>query len=123
MKKHPHLKKVEAKLSSQYHFEFLDSNILTVSVDKGFSPFAHLVVDESQYPGIIMSLSVDFPESFIVADLTLSLMHVCPITLGEVFYRSNGGDLYWDLDAHFQYDIESNSDLLEDLEPISNSIN
>ena len=122
MKKHLLLNKVVSKLSNQFHFDFLNGNVLTVSLDADDIAFAHLIVDEDQYPGIILSLAIDFPEAYIASDLTLSLMHICPIALGEVFYLSRGGNMFWSEDAHSQCDIENNSDLLTTLTPITDSV-
>jgi len=122
MIKHPYLKLAEKSLKNEYHINFIDKNILEVALDKDSDPFAFLVV-EQEFDGVLLSLSHDFPETYIVASLTILLMRNTNVALGEPFYRSRNGDLYWGPMGFEQFMMEHDSDLLRDLEPISDTRN
>lgn len=120
MKKHPHLKQAENLLKNQFHIKFLDSNVCVISIDKISSPFAHLIVQDD-FDGIGLSLAMDFDETYVVAELVISLMFCAPVALAEPFYESKNGGMYWDQPAFEQFQMETDSDLLKNLQPITDS--
>lgn len=122
MKKHPYLKLIEKSLKPEYFLNFNHENIMTVSMEKGTLPFAFLMVDD-QFDGVVMSLSYDFPETFVVASLTIQLMRCCNVAMGESFYFNRSGNLLWDDQALEMFMLEHDADLLESLQPVSEMVN
>lgn len=123
MKSHPHLIQAKKILSHRFYVNFIDKNICIVALDKKTQPFAHLVVEQASFDGIGLSLAFDYDDTFAVAELVISLMHVAPVALADPFYQSKSGDLYWNDAALEQYQLECDSDILKDLPPVSNSVN
>lgn len=119
MKKHPYLKQAEKLLSPRFYVNFLKGNVATISFEEGWDAFAHLVIEPDQFDGIILSLSLDFNEPNLVADITISLMHCANLALGETFYCSKAGNTYWGDDASEQFEIEKNPEILKELVPIN----
>jgi len=120
MKKNPYLQTAAKRFKKQSLYPvFRDENVLELSLDKKSHPFAFLTVERDQFPGIIMSLAYDFSDAYLTADITLFLMHVCPVALGEAFYRSKDATLYWGEDASFRYALENDDKLIKEL-PVYN---
>ncbi len=122
MKKHPYLKQAEKLLSPRFFVEFLDENIAAIAFEEGFEPFAHIVIEPSQFDGIILSWALDFNEVTLASDITINLMHCASLALGEVFYYSKSGNIYWNEQAEEQFGMEQDSDLLIDLVPPTVSV-
>lgn len=120
MKKNVYLAKAATMLKKNGHTtRFLDENILEVSTSKNAPAFAYLAIEKDQFPGIIVSFSYGFTETYIVADLIINLFYICPVALGEAFYQSSTRDLYWGEEAAFYFMLEHDNTLLEDIEPVS----
>lgn len=117
MKKHPYLQQALKVLKPEFHVEFIDYNIITIATDKNSPAFANAVVDPTAYDGIILSLSLDYSECYVVAELVISLMYCCPIIMGEGYYVSKSGDTYFGQEAFLQHQMEYDSGLLSQLTP------
>jgi hypothetical protein len=123
MKKNPYLDAASKIFKKQkMHSQFRDENILEVSQDKGSKVFAILILEEKQFPGILVSLSYDYSEIYVVAEMVINLMHLSPCALGEAFYRSKNGNLYWGVDAAFHYTLECDQQVIEDIVPVSKDL-
>lgn len=123
MEKNKYLAQAEKMLKKQkYHTYFPDENMLEVSRDKNSKPFAFLIIEKEQFPGIVLSLALDFHQTYIVADMTINLMHIAPLALGEPFYRSVNGTLYWDTAAQLYFEMEFNKEMLNNLEPVNDTL-
>lgn len=123
MKKNNYLVAADKMLKKQKMFTtFVDENILEVCLNKSEKPFAFLIIEEDQFNGVVVCLALDFHQTFIVADLVINLMHVAPVATGEAFYRSNTGELYWNEEAQLYFEMEYNSDLLDELPTINDTL-
>jgi hypothetical protein len=123
MKKNTYLVAAEKMLKKQKMFTtFVDENILEVCLNKSEKPFAFLLIEEEQFNGVVVCLALDFHQTYIVADLIINLMHIAPVALGEAFYRSVNGNLYWNEEAQLHFELEYNKDLLDDLPTINDTM-
>lgn len=123
MKKNSYLEAADKMLKKQkYHTKFRDENLLEIAMDKKEKVFAYLAIEQDQFPGIIMSLAYDFGETYVIANLTIDLMHLVPVTLGEPFFRSKNGTLYWGTDAAKYFALEFNNQFLKEVEPVSKDL-
>lgn len=123
-KKNEYLLSAQQMLKKQgYHTAFRDANLLEVSQSRKDYPFLYLVIEKDQFPGIAMCISLDFNETYVIADLTIKLMHIAPVALGEIFYRSNDGKLFWSDDAIEYFTLENDKDFLKNLSPLSKAFN
>jgi hypothetical protein len=118
MKKNPYLERAAEMFKKQkMHTRFADENLLEVATSRGEKVFCFLIVEEKQFPGIIVSLAYDFHDTYIVADMMINLFYITPCALGETFYRAKDGTLYWGEEAAFRYELETMS--IKDLAPPS----
>lgn len=123
MAKHIFLKAAAKNLNAQkLHLSWIDDNLIEVSENKNSKVFAFLVIEEKQFHGIVVSFALDFYDVYRTADLVISLMHTCPVALGEAFYRSNDGELHWSEDATSYFTLEHDNKLLKDLIPPNKSL-
>lgn len=122
MNKHPLLVSANAMLKRQgLHTTFKEENLLAVSLNKKTKEILYLVIEEQQFPGIVISLAIDCFQALVIADIIINLIHLAPVAMGEPFYRSNSGVLYWDEDAIEYFDLECNPELMQQLIPINDS--
>lgn len=107
-----------SKTLKQNHFypQFIEDNIITVSVDKEDAAFLFLVV-EPEFHGVVMSFSVDFPLAAQAVNIALLCLKHAPIATGENFYYGNDGELYWDFEAIERMELENNTGILDAWEP------
>lgn len=123
MKKNPYLEAAAKMFKKQKMYaKFRDENLLEISLDKDDKVFAFLAIEKDQFPGIIFSIAYDFNETYIIADMVINLMYICPVALGEAFYRSKNGNLYWNEDAKFHFTLECDQQLIQELEPVSKDL-
>jgi hypothetical protein len=123
MKKNPYLEQAAKMLKKQKMYtKFRDENLLEISQDKESKVFCFLTIEKEQFPGMIISLAFDYHETYVVADMVINLMHIAPVALGEAFYRSKNGNLYWGTDAAFHFALECDSQIIRDIEPVSKDL-
>lgn len=114
----PILLKVKKKLNNYFCY-FKHENILVISEDKAVLPFAYLIHDKETHPHfLLISLAIDYPNTYNVAEITLLSNSVKRVALGEQFFISKDGTTYLGEDAHKYYSIETQLSI-EDLEPTS----
>ena len=114
MQKNTYLVDAQKMLKKQgYYTVFRDSNILEMCFNKQSMPFAFLVIEDEQFPGIIISFASDFHEVMLASDITITLMHIIPIAVGEPFYIDKSGNTYWGEEAEIRFSFETNPEWLE----------
>lgn len=120
MKKHPYLENANKLLKNLFYIKFIDKNVCEVRYEKNTAPFAFLIIEENQgFDGIGLSIALDCNDTYAVAELTITLMHVAPVALADPFFIANNGDLHWNDSALEQWQLETDHDILKDLTPIS----
>lgn len=119
MAKHEYLQVVRDLFKKQKLFaRFRDNNSLEISLNNKSLPFAFLVIDDEQFHGIILSLTVEPIDASLIAELTVNLIHIAPLAMGETFYITRDGGCHWGDNAYKYLLLEKDSRLL-DLEPVT----
>lgn len=116
-----YLKKVQKHLKGYFSY-FKHNDILVISEDKSVMPFAYIMSDEVNYPGILLlSLAIDFPFSEKAVDLALKANRVLPVAISDKFFVSQMGTTYIGDDADKYYEIETQLPLQE-IDPASPNV-
>ena len=117
----PKLLKLQTKLKNFFTY-FKDDGVLVVSEDKTTLPFLYAIVDKHSPESILLSISVDYPTSINVSEITIKSAQVSKTSLTHPFYISiQSGKTFIDDDAYRQWDLDSID--LNQLEAISEAIN
>src|SRR6267142_2915390 len=117
MKLHNDLNKCKLILEPLFYCDIVDTNCLKVSLKEDNLAFMFLIIEKAYPKCVILCLSVDFNETILAVDIALKLNSLCEIVLGEDFYYSKNGKIYWNLDAHDQYRLEYDTEFFKNSIP------
>lgn len=102
------LKSAEAIFQKRgMYVESPNKKCISVSVNVDDLPFLYLIHDNKDFNGLIMCLAVDYIDTYELLDLTIGLINLAPIALGEKFYISPEGSTYWGEEAAQAFTLDN----------------
>lgn len=111
------LKELNSIIKNYHYTEFVEKQILSVSVNNTDLPFCYIIIDEEMYPDtLLLSFAVDFQSAFLASELTLICKGVGKTALAEEFYIDQNGIKCFGTEAHLRFEGEAH---LKEIVPIS----
>lgn len=102
------LKSAEAIFQKRgMYVENPDKACIAVSNSMDELPFLYLIDNKDEFNGFIISLAVDYINTYEILDITLSLLNISPMALGEKFYINPNGDTYWGEEAEHAFILDN----------------
>lgn len=122
MPKSPQLKSAKKALSNLgFNVQYQSDNSLTVYYPDDNVPFLFIIQDLTEFNGIILNFACDYPVVLEAVDIVINLMHVCPVTTGDIFYFDKKGSLLTGESAMLQFEADNGQSILATMEPTSNA--
>lgn len=108
MAKDVKLKNAKKSLQSLgFNVQYQSDKSLCVYYGEDNVPFLFIIHDVSEFPGLILNTAIDYINVPEIIDITIDLMHVCPLAVGEQFYFNKKGELTTGEHALLQYEAEN----------------
>lgn len=101
------LKKAKKLLQDYgYVVEYQNNTSMTVHYSDEKDPFLYIVLDTNEFPGFILNWSLTFINSSESCGITIDLMNIEKVALGEPFFVNSTGNLFTGEHALLQFEME-----------------
>ena len=108
-----YLTKIQSDLIEFFTY-FKSDEVLAVAEDKSSGPFAFLVYDKNKPGQLLLSLAIDYFNTFAVTEFVLTASKTQTIELSDVFYISPlDGQTLFNEDAYDRYTTEQENAKLD----------
>lgn len=76
-----------------FNVEYQSDKSLVVYYGEDNVPFLFIIHDTDEFPGLILNVAIDYFNTLEMAEITVDLMHVARVAVGEQFYFNKAGIL------------------------------
>lgn len=109
----------KALQSLGFNVEYQSDNSLVAYYGEDNVPFLFIIHSPEDFPGLIMNTAIDYINVQEAIDITIDLMHICPVAVGEQFYFNNKGELSTGEHALMHFEAENMTNGLLNMETTS----
>ena len=103
----PVIPELERYLIKQgFHTESVKNSVLTIAIDELDTPFMFVLENFEGHKGLVLSVAVDFFDCALAMELTIAIMHLAPVVMGESFYCTDEG-IYYGAEAQRMYNLNN----------------